>query len=98
MRTPIHPGKILDDELKEIGLSSAALARIIRVPANRVSQIIAGKRAVSADTALRLAQYFGTTADFWMNLQKIFELDTARLASGSAIKRIPRRATEEARV
>ena len=78
MRTPIHPGEILADELGEIGISAAELARLIEVPANRVSQILAGKRAITADTALRLAQYFGMSADFWMNLQSAYELDLAR--------------------
>jgi antitoxin HigA-1 len=90
-RTPIHPGEILADELREIRLSAAQLARTIAVPANRISQIIAGKRAITADTALRLAQYFGTSADFWMNLQKIYDLDVARKAIGKTISRIPQR-------
>lgn len=90
-RNPIHPGEILADELEEIAISAAELARIIEVPANRVTQIIAGKRAVSADTALRLSQYFGTTPDFWLNLQKIYELDLARQGVGDKLTRIPRR-------
>jgi addiction module HigA family antidote len=85
-RTPIHPGEILADELEEIGLSAAQLARTIEVPANRISRISAGKRSVTADTALRLARYFGTSADFWMNLQKACDLDLARQA-----ERIPQR-------
>ena len=90
-RTPIHPGEILADELAEIGISAAELARTLGVPANRISQIIAGKRAISADTALRLARYFGTTPDLWMNLQKSYELDLARRQLGKAISNIPRR-------
>ncbi len=90
-RTPIHPGEILADELQEIGLSAAQLARTIQVPPNRISQIVTGKRAVTADTALRLAQYFGTSSDFWMNLQKTYELDMARLAIGKALNHIPQR-------
>jgi addiction module HigA family antidote len=90
-RPPIHPGQILGDELEEIGISSAELARIVKVPANRISQIVAGKRAITADTALRLARYFGTSAEFWMNLQQIYELDAACAASGRAINRIPQR-------
>ena len=85
-RTPIHPGEILADELKEIGISAAQLARTLGVPANRISQIIAGKRAISADTALRLARYFGTTPDLWMNLQKTYDLDLARQLLGKAIR------------
>lgn len=90
-RTPIHPGEILADELQEIGISAAALARTLGVPPNRISQIIAGKRAVSADTALRLARYFGTSPDLWMNLQKNYELDLARQQLGRAIRHIPQR-------
>jgi addiction module HigA family antidote len=90
-RTPVHPGEILADELSGIGISAAGLARTLRVPANRISQIIAGKRAISADTALRLARYFGTTPDFWMNLQKTYELDLARQLLGKALSHLPQR-------
>lgn len=90
-RTPIHPGEILAEELGEINISASKLARIIEVPANRVTQILVGKRSVSADTALRLSQYFGTTAEFWLNLQKIYELDLARQEVGHEIARIPKR-------
>ncbi len=90
-RTPIHPGEILADELKEISISAAELARQLEVPANRISQIIARKRAISADTALRLARYFGTSPDLWMNLQKTYELDLARQQLGQAIRHIPQR-------
>ena len=90
-RTPIHPGEILADELEALRLTSAELARAIDVPANRISQIVAGKRNVTADTALRLGRYFGTSADFWMNLQKTYELDLARRELGPAIDAIPSR-------
>lgn len=90
-RTPIHPGEVLADELKEIGISAAELARTLNVPANRISQIVAGKRAISADTALRLGRYFGTSADLWMNLQKIYDLDLARRELGNSIRHIPQR-------
>ncbi|WKN45690.1 HigA family addiction module antitoxin [Tunicatimonas pelagia] len=90
-RTPIHPGEILANELEELALSAAALARTIDVPANRITQILAGKRAITADTALRLGQYFGMSADFWMNLQKIYELDLARQEVGDRIALIPQR-------
>src|SRR5438477_8951288 len=90
-RTPIHPGEILADELKEIDLSAAELARTLSVPANRISQIIAGKRAISADTALRLARFFGTSPDLWMNLQKTYELDLARQDIAPSIRHIPQR-------
>jgi antitoxin HigA-1 len=90
-RTPIHPGEILSDELQEIGISAAALARTLDVPPNRISQIIAGKRAISADTALRLARHFCTSPDLWMNLQKNYELDLARQQLGNIIRHIPQR-------
>lgn len=90
-RTPIHPGEILSDELHEIGLSAKSLADLIQTPANRLYQILAGKRSITADTALRLGQYFGMSADFWMNLQSAYELDLARRQLGKAIHKIPRR-------
>lgn len=90
-RTPIHPGEILGDELEEIGLSAKRLADVIEVPPNRLYQLLAGKRSITADTALRLSQYFGTSADFWMNLQSSYELDLARQEVGKAIQRIPKR-------
>ena len=100
-RTPIHPGEILADELEEIDLSAKQLADLIDVPPNRLYQILAGKRNVTADTALRLSRYFGTSADFWMNLQTAFELDLARQEIGKQIQRIPRRTLQpnnEARI
>lgn len=90
-RTPIHPGEILADELEEIGLSAKRLADVLQVPPNRLYQLLAGKRNVTADTALRLAQYFGTSAAFWMNLQSTYELDLARQQVGKEIQRIPKR-------
>jgi addiction module HigA family antidote len=90
-RTPIHPGEILADELQEIDLTAKRLADVIQVPPNRLYQILAGKRNLTADTALRLGQYFGMAAGFWMNLQSAYELDVARLEVGKAIQRIPRR-------
>ncbi len=95
-RTPIHPGEILSDELEETGISAKALADVIEVPANRLYQILAGKRNVTADTALRLGQYFGMSSDFWMNLQSAYELDLARQQNGKAISRIPRRSETRA--
>jgi antitoxin HigA-1 len=96
-RTPIHPGEILADELEEIGLTTKKLADLIRVPPNRLYQILAGKRSMTADTALRLGQYFGMSADFWMNLQSMYELDLARKESGKAIQSIPtRKQTQDA--
>jgi addiction module HigA family antidote len=90
-RTPIHPGEILADELEEIGLSAKKLADVIQVPPNRLYQILAGKRSMTADTALRLSRYFGTSPDFWMHLQTAYELDSARQRIGKAIERIPHR-------
>jgi addiction module HigA family antidote len=87
-RTPIHPGEFLHDELEELGISAAELARRIHVPANRVSQILAGRRNISADTALRLGRWFGTGPDIWLNLQKAYELDLARQQMGDAIDTI----------
>jgi antitoxin HigA-1 len=76
---PIHPGEILKEEfMRPLSLSANALARAVRVPPNRISAIVNGERALTADTALRLAKAFGTTAEFWLNLQKQYELDCAR--------------------
>ena len=90
-RVPIHPGEILSDELEETGISAKKLADVIEVPPNRLYRILAGKRNLTADTALRLGQYFGMSADFWMNLQSAYELDLARQQNGKAIMRIPKR-------
>ena len=76
--TPIHPGEILKDELDGLNMSAAALARAIKVPANRISQIVTGRRNISADTALRLGKLFGTGPQFWLNLQAAYELDLAK--------------------
>jgi addiction module HigA family antidote len=89
-RTSIHPGEILGDELEEIGLSAKKLADLIEVPSNRLYQLLAGKRNVTADTALRLSQYFGMSADFWMNLQSAYELDLARQQNGHVERFEPR--------
>ena len=90
-RTPIHPGEHLADELQELGMSARELARTIRVPTTRITDILRGRRGISGDTALRLAQYFGVSADFWMNLQSGYELDLARQELGKRIQRIPQR-------
>lgn len=81
-RTPIHPGEILAEELEEIGLSVEQMADLIEVRPNWLSELLAGKRSVTADTALRLGQYLGMSADFWMNLQSAYELDLARQRHG----------------
>lgn len=83
---PIHPGQVLADELAEIGMTAAELARELHVPSNRLYQLIAGKRAMTADTALRLEQWLGVEAGFWMNLQKSYELDLAAEQIGEEIK------------
>jgi addiction module HigA family antidote len=86
-RTPIHPGAVLTDELATLGLTGAGLARELRVPPNRVYQVLAGKRAVTAETALRLGRWFGTSAEFWLNLQKLYELRLAEQEVGEEIRR-----------
>jgi len=85
---PIHPGEILADELAELNTSPTELARALHVPANRISQLVAGKRAMTADTALRLERWLGVSAAFWMNLQKRYELDLAREKSDEILKTI----------
>jgi antitoxin HigA-1 len=87
-RTPIHPGEILNDELRELGISAAELARLIHVPANRVSQILSGKRNITADTALRLGRWFGTGPHLWLNLQQAYDLDLARQQLGEELEAI----------
>ena len=83
---PVHPGELLRDELDELGLSANALAKALGVPVNRITMILNGQRGVSADTALRLARYFGTTPQLWMNLQKSWELRRAEIESGHEIE------------
>ena len=85
---PIHPGEILADELTELHKSPTELARELHVPANRISQLIAGKRSMTADTALRLEKWLGVSAAFWMNLQKRYELDIARDKIGNTLSMI----------
>ena len=82
---PVHPGEVLRDELDELGLSANALSKALGVPVNRVTMILNGQRGVSADTALRLARYFGTTPELWLNLQKTWELRQAEIQSGKEI-------------
>lgn len=91
-RDAIHPGEHLADALQGAGITAAQLARDIGVPANRITGILHGLRAITADTALRLGRYFGTSATFWMNLQQIYELRNAEKQIGSALKKIPTRA------
>ena len=91
---PIHPGEVLQDLLNEAGLTANALATALRVPANRIGGIIKGQRGITADTALRLARYFGTSAQMWVNLQAKYDLAVAEDALQSKIERevLPRNA------
>ena len=82
---PVHPGEVLRDELDELGLSANALSKALDVPVNRVTMILNGQRGMSADTALRLARYFGTTPHLWLNLQQTWELRRAELDVGREI-------------
>ena len=82
---PIHPGEILKDELDERGLSANALSKALGVPANRITAILRGQRSVTADTALRLARVFGTTPQFWLNMQQSYELRRAEIETGREI-------------
>ncbi len=84
--TAIHPGEHLAEELKELGMSAAELARKLDVPTNRITGILNGQRAIIGDTALRLAHFFGTSAEFWLNLQSLYELRTAERNGGKSIK------------
>jgi len=90
-RTPIHPGEHLAEELKELGISATELARQIEVPVNRVTGVINGQRGVTADTALRLGHWFGTSPEYWLNLQTLYELRLARKEVGDRVKKLPRR-------
>jgi addiction module HigA family antidote len=93
-RTPIHPGEFLADELEALNMSGAQLAAALHVPPNRIYQILKGQRALTADTALRLSQWLGTSAEMWLNLQKLYELRLAEQQAGKEIKRtIVRRQT-----
>lgn len=86
-RPAIHPGEILADELQELGISATELARTLQVPTNRITQILNGKRAITADTALRLGQWFGTGPELWINLQKSYELRLAQQQVGEEIQK-----------
>jgi addiction module HigA family antidote len=84
---PIHPGELLRDELEEIGTSLNELSRALRVPMNRISALVNGKRSITADTAMRLARYFGTSAQYWLNLQSAYDLEVAAIKIGAKIER-----------
>ncbi len=83
---PIHPGEILKEELAELGMSANAFAQALSVPANRITSIFNGQRSITADTARRLARYFGTTPEFWMNLQTAYDVKIAKVPSWREIE------------
>ena len=87
--TAIHPGEHLAEELKALDMSAAELARQLDVPTNRITQILNETRAITGDTALRLAHFFGTSAEFWLNLQSLYDLRLAQEKTGKAIKALP---------
>jgi addiction module HigA family antidote len=88
--TAIHPGEHLAEELRELGMSAAELARKLDVPTNRVTGILNGQRGITGDTALRLAHFFGTSAEFWLNLQSMYELRLAQKKAGKSIRALPK--------
>ena len=90
-RTPIHPGEILREELEILGMSAAEFARQLHVPTNRITGILNEKRAVTADTALRIGHWFGTSAEMWLHLQKLYELRLAEQEKGAEIRKLPKR-------
>jgi addiction module HigA family antidote len=90
-RPAIHPGEILADELSELKITPTELSRQISVPANRISQIIQGKRAITGDTALRLGHWFQTSAQFWLNLQSAYDLRVAKEEIGRELAALPTR-------
>ena len=87
--TAIHPGEHLAEELEALEMSAAALARQLKVPTNRITEILNGQRSITGDTALRLAHFFGTSAEFWLNLQSLYELRLAEHKAGKSIKALP---------
>ena len=86
----IHPGEHLAEELAELKMSAAELARKLAVPTNRITGILNGQRSVTGDTALRLAHFFGTSPQFWLNLQSLYELRVAQKKAGNSLKLLPR--------
>lgn len=89
VRSPIHPGETLREDLEALNMSAAELARQINVPATLITEIINGRCAITGDTALRLGRYFGTSGEFWLNLQKLYELRLAERENGEEIARLP---------
>ena len=96
-RPAIHPGEILADELTELGVTPTELSRQINVPPNRVTQIIHGRRGITGDTALRLGHWFGTSAQFWLNLQSAYEVSRVKAERGAELERIQPMKSSEAR-
>lgn len=88
--SPIHPGEHLGEELEALNMSAAELARQLDVPTNRITQILNGTRAITGDTALRLAHFFGTSGQFWLNLQTLYDLRIAQQKVGKSINTLPR--------
>lgn len=88
--TAIHPGEHLAEELEALGMSAAELARQLQVPTNRITGIINGQRAITGDTALRLGHFFGTSPEFWLNLQSLHELRLAEQKAGKSIRILPK--------
>ena len=88
-RRAIHPGEQLGEELRTLGMSAAELARHLKVPTNRVTAILNGQRAITGDTALRLGHFFGTSPEFWFNLQSLYALRLADQKAGRIIKALP---------
>jgi antitoxin HigA-1 len=88
--TAIHPGEHLAEELEALDMSAAELARKLAVPTNRVTQILNGTRSITGDTALRLAHFFGTSPQFWLNLQNLYDLRLAQKRAGKSVKALPK--------
>lgn len=88
--TAIHPGEHLSEELEALNMSAAELGRQLKVPTNRITAIMNGQRAITGDTALRLAHFFGTSAEFWLNLQSLYDLRVAQQKAGKSIKGLPK--------
>jgi len=87
--TAIHPGEHLAEELEALGMSASELARQLKVPTNRITEIVNGQRAITGDTALRLGHFFGTSPQFWLNLQSLYELRLAEQKAGKSIRILP---------
>jgi addiction module HigA family antidote len=96
VRLAVHPGEVLGDELEELGIAPTELARQLAVPTNGITQIIQGKRAITGDTALRLAHWFGTDPQFWLNLQTAYDIDVAIEKVGAEIAKLPTKAAAAA--